>query len=108
MCGEGCEICKMAKFRAGRATKNVAGIEGSEHGYVVGIEYAGPFDQDNDGNISRSWDEHLHWKHPPFYCISAFYSSRRMFWCKKMKIGRGNPKLEHGQGLVNDQTCLNK
>ena len=30
MCGEGCEICKMAKFRAGRATKNVAGIEGSE------------------------------------------------------------------------------
>ena len=21
---------------------------------------------------------------------------------------RGNPKLEHGQGLVNDQTCLNK
>lgn len=26
------------------------GIEGAEHGYVIGVDYAGPFDQDNDGN----------------------------------------------------------
>ena len=30
------------------------------------------------------------------------------FGAKKKKIDRGNPKLEHGQRLVNDQTCLNK
>ena len=51
MCGEGCDICKMAKFRAGRAHKNKAGIESAEHGYVLGIDYAGPFDKDNNGKI---------------------------------------------------------
>ena len=29
----------------------MAGIEGAEHGYVLGIDYAGPFDKDNDGNV---------------------------------------------------------
>ena len=45
---------------------------------------------------------------PPFFAYSCSISQGGSFGAKKMKIDRGNPKLEHGQRLVNDQTCLNK
>ena len=45
---------------------------------------------------------------PPFFAYLRSTDQGGSFGAKKMTIDRGNPKLEHGQGLVNDQTCLNK
>ena len=44
----------------------------------------------------------------PFFAYSCSISQDGSFGAKKKEIDRGNPKLEHGQRLVNDQTCLNK
>ena len=54
------------------------------------------------------WDENPPWKHPPFFACPCSISQDAYFGAKKMKIDRENPKLEHDQRLVNDQTCLNK
>ena len=45
---------------------------------------------------------------PPFFAYLRSTHQGGCFGAKKMKIDRGNPKLEHGQRLVNNQTCLNK
>ena len=44
----------------------------------------------------------------PFFAYLHSTHQGGSFGAKKKKIDRGNPKLEHGQRLVNDQTCLNK
>ena len=45
---------------------------------------------------------------PHCFAHSCSTSQGGCFGARKIKNDRGNPKLEHGQGLVNDQTCLNK
>ena len=49
----GCDACMRARMRATRATRKDASdtVQGADQGYVLGIDYAGPFDPDVDGNM---------------------------------------------------------
>ena len=48
-----CDVCRMARMRDAPATKRSpdAMVEDSDKGYVLGLDYFGPFEPDVDGNV---------------------------------------------------------
>ena len=45
-----CEVSRMARMRAPKASRTDGVVADADKGYVLGIDYAGPFDPDVDGN----------------------------------------------------------
>ena len=48
---DSCEVCRMSRMRAPMAKKTDGKVMDADKGYVIGVDYAGPFEPDVDGNV---------------------------------------------------------